>query len=1144
MLHVQDFFVQQIDYIHFLNGFSFIALAAMCFSAKGPFKPRIPWTWLGIFALIYGVSEWINLAEVGGFLPTMEPLRVCLRIASYIALVEFARRTAMCVSGNALRGAFAALTIAPSFMGLFKGLDYAETISGYTIGLIGGTWATISLLRASSIANKRNRNPIVTAAVSIACYTLISSIVGQKANFFPASTINANSFLHIFGFPVQIITALAGLCAALSVRAHSSSWITAELDNRTLVSLNKTRAKIFLFVTACLIFGGVITWQMGISAENDMKEEFLLRAVNASAALNVKDIALLRGTQSDLQTPAFKTIKRELVRIKQANSADCRFVYLMTYRKGKVVFLADAEPETSPDYSQPGSIYSDATPTLISALQSGGSCIDGPAEDNWGVWVSAIVPIRNIPGEKSLAHLGMDISANKWFAAVRKKRMTSMLVVLLFCIAASGLSMVHLNSREAQARIASSELHYRTLVDGSPNCVQLFDSESRCISINPSGLKLNGWRENEVIGRKLHELYPRDFKRTIDEAVDSVKSGNRCTIEVETQRPNGEKVNWRITLNPIHGEGLLEAGFVGIGVDITDLRRAEEKLLVHSYAIEATYDMVIITNSEGKIDYVNPAFVRETGYTLEEAVGHTPVDLLCCEEDKKKIESPCKKAIKSGVWKGEAVCRRRDGSTYSAEFTITPITNAKGLIEHLVIIKRDVTERKAKEQKLAQLAHHDPLTNLPNRLLFSDRLSHSIAQASRTHSGLSVMYFDLDGFKEVNDTFGHDAGDELLKQVAKRVKSVIRKSDTAARIGGDEFTVILEGTRSTKDAEAVAQKLLEALSQPFMVDSKQLHVTASIGISQYPDDGNDSESLVRNADAAMYRAKELGRNRFCIYSETINSEELEKVSLASSLRNAIERGEMVVYYQPVFETESGAVCRAEALVRWKHPRLGMIPPAEFIPLAEETGIIKNITAFVLASACKQIDSWHSDNKIQPITAAVNLTKSDIGDKSLFDVIEKALEESGVEPNKLALELTQNDLMLDPTSNAEIMERLKSLGIGISVTVEDSGCDILSLEQLKSLYVDTIKMSRSLISGVGSNTEGTAAVGAITAAAHSLGLTVIAEGVETLQQFELLRSIGCDSIQGYFIGHPMPASELTEILSGHRKILYGSDTMAA
>jgi len=1126
-MHLRDFIIHQIDYIHFLNGFSFVALAAMCFSAKGPFKPRIPWAWLGIFAILYGVSEWIALAETSEFMLAMEPMRVCIRISSFIALVEFARRTSMCVSGNALRGAFAALTIAPAFLGVFKGLDYAESISEYTIYLLGGVWATIGLLRASSIVNNRSRKPIVTAAVSIACYTLVSSIVGQKANFFPASVINADTFLRTFGFPVQIITAAAGLCATISVHSHSRSWLTAELDSRTLASLNKTRAKILLFVTACLILGGVITWWMGISAEPHFKAEFLPRAENASAALNVQDIAAIKAQPGDINSPAFRTIKRELARIKQANRSDCRFVYLMTYSNGKAVFLADAEPETSSDYSPPGQIYNDATKTLLSALRSGSSCIDGPAQDEWGVWISAFAPIRNKPGEKPLAHLGMDISTNWWFAEIRQHRMTAMLIVLLFCMAASGFALVHLNSREAQAKVITSEIHYRTLVEGSPNCVQLFDSESRCISINPAGLAMFGLRENEIIGRRLNELYPAEFKHTIDESVNTVMNGHRCSFEVETYRRNGAKLNLRVTLSPVRGEGIVDSGFVAIGVDITDLRRAEERLLVHSYAIEATNDMVIITDSEGKISYVNPAFVRETGYNLEEAFGHTPFDLMgCSDDDRKQFETPCHKAIKLGAYKGEAMCRRKNDTVYPAEFTITSITNAKGLVEHLVIIKRDITDRKAKELKLAELAHYDTLTKLPNRLLFSDRLSHSIAQADRNKTGLSVIFFDLDGFKEVNDTFGHEIGDELLKQVAERVRGVLRDSDTVARMGGDEFTVILENTRSTKNASTAAEKILKALSQPFMVDSNELHITASIGISQYPEDGIDSESLVRNADAAMYRAKELGRNRFCIYSESISPEEIEKVSLSSGLRNALERCEIAVHYQPIFESKSQSILGAEALVRWKHSRLGMIQPANFIALAEEIGVMNDITKFVINSTCEQLSKWQESKAGKNLTASVNLTKSDINNKELADTIKTAISKHNLRPEHLAIEVTESDLS---SVNKHIISNLKALGIKISVTIEAASCGASPIENLKAISADTVKLNRSLVKIADSDTETAAAIGAIIAAAHKLGLKVVAEGVETLQQFELLRSIGCDMVQGYFIGRPMPPSEFTETL---------------
>ncbi|MCE5324530.1 EAL domain-containing protein [bacterium] len=429
-------------------------------------------------------------------------------------------------------------------------------------------------------------------------------------------------------------------------------------------------------------------------------------------------------------------------------------------------------------------------------------------------------------------------------------------------------------------------------------------------------------------------------------------------------------------------------------------------------------------------------------------------------------------------------------------------------------------------ETLRQQATHDPLTGLPNRLLFGDRLTQQLAISRRKNQLTAVMYLDLDRFKFINDTLGHNFGDMLLQEVAIRLTTCLRETDTLARMGGDEFTIILTDVDIPDNATMVAQKVLEKLSKPFSLEGRELFVTASIGISISPSDGLDAETLVRNADTAMYRAKEQGRNNYHLYTESMNAAAVEWMKLESNLRKALDNNEFLVYYQPRVEIETGRVMGVEALVRWLHPEYGMIQPAQFIPLAEETGLIAPISELVVRKTCAQAVQWQTMG-IEPITVSVNISARQFQQDSLVTMITNALNEAKLEPQYLELELTESTLMQDPEAAIGILLRLKSMGVRISV--DDFGTGYSSLSYLKRFPINAVKIDRSFVRDINSNADDAAIAGAVVAMAHSLKLTVIAEGVETLEQLEFLRTLKCDEMQGYFITPPIPADELAHIV---------------
>src|SRR6266853_1414034 len=438
-------------------------------------------------------------------------------------------------------------------------------------------------------------------------------------------------------------------------------------------------------------------------------------------------------------------------------------------------------------------------------------------------------------------------------------------------------------------------------------------------------------------------------------------------------------------------------------------------------------------------------------------------------------------------------------------------------------------QRRLAEDQLRFIATHDSLTDLPNRSLFNERLRHALHQGTRYTRGIAVMFIDMDRFKVVNDSLGHSAGDRLLQDSAKRLAECLRESDTVARLGGDEFVVMIENFTAPKDAIAVAQKVLASLARPFFVDGQEFLMSASIGISTFPDDGKDSETLLKNADIAMYRAKDQGRNNYQFYSAQMNKHTFERLAMESSLRRAIERDEFLLYYQPKLDLRTGAIAGVEALIRWKHPDWGMVSPAQFIPLAEETGLIVQIGEWVLKTACDQSRMWREQG-IPPMRVAVNLSARQFTQKTLVSDVARTIAQSGLTPDCLELEITESLVMHNPEGAAETLHKLRAMGISLSI--DDFGTGYSSLAYLKRFPLDCIKIDRSFIKDIPTEADDMAITKGVIALGHSLRLKVVAEGVETVEQRDFLRSNDCDEMQGFLFSKPLPAEEVTALLKNH------------
>ena len=564
-------------------------------------------------------------------------------------------------------------------------------------------------------------------------------------------------------------------------------------------------------------------------------------------------------------------------------------------------------------------------------------------------------------------------------------------------------------------------------------------------------------------------------------------------------------------------------------------QRAEEALRLRQRAIESSNNGIMITGAnahDNPIIYVNPAFERITGYAAREVQGRNGRFLQGVDSEQFGLED-----IRSALreqHEGHAVLRnyRKDGSLFWNELSISPVRDDGGMVTHFVGIINDITEQKHYEEQLEYQANHDALTDLPNRNLLADRIRQALFHAQRHQTQAAVLFIDLDHFKLINDSLGHNMGDRLLKISAERITECVRSIDTVARQGGDEFVVIVNDLEQSEDAAIVTQKIMEAVSQPFSIDEHELEISCSIGISIYPKDGDDGQTILKNADAAMYRAKEQGRNNFQFYTKELNEKAVSRMIMEKHLRRALEGDEFLLHYQPQVDLNTGNIFGMEALIRWQSPELGFIPPDRFISLAEETGLIVPIGEWVLKTACAQNKAWQ-DAGLSPLTMAVNLSPRQFRQENLAETMARVLQETGLGPQFLELEITESLLMHDVRSATVIIRKFKELGA--QLTMDDFGTGYSSLSYLKLFPFDKIKIDQSFVREITSDPDSAAIANAIIALAHSLKLRVIAEGIETEGQMHYLRSLGCDEMQGFYFSRPVPAREFEQMLLEKRHL---------
>ncbi|HUO76746.1 MAG TPA: EAL domain-containing protein [Thermodesulfovibrionales bacterium] len=549
-------------------------------------------------------------------------------------------------------------------------------------------------------------------------------------------------------------------------------------------------------------------------------------------------------------------------------------------------------------------------------------------------------------------------------------------------------------------------------------------------------------------------------------------------------------------------------------------RRNEGTLLSLQKAVETMQIGVTITDRNGKIIYINPADAEMHGYRVEELTGKDA--RIFAPPHIWKAKSPESMLMR---FRRETMNTRKDGSTFPVQLMSDVVTDAEGEVFAVITTCEDITERKRNEETIKQLAFYDPLTGLPNRSLFNDRLNQELANARRHKELLAVMFLDLDRFKVVNDTLGHAVGDLLLQEVAQRLKGIVREGDTVSRFGGDEFVMIFPDTIRLEDISVIAEKILRNLSNVYVLNGTDVHITASIGISVFPHNGDEQEVLVKNADTTMYYAKEQGRNNFQFYSATINENALERLILQSHLRKA-NNNEFIVHYQPLVDLRSGRISGAEALVRWQHPEYGLLSPVKFIPLAEETGLISSIGKHVFFTACAQNKTWQEAGFF-PIRMAINISVHQFNQKDFIKMLKGVLDKVGLAPEYVELEITESIMMQNLEHTASTLNELKALGMHCAI--DDFGTGYSSLTYLKQLPIGKLKLDKSFVRSLTKDPNDDAISKAVISMAHSMNLRVVAEGVETADQLEFLRAHHCDEAQGFLFGKPMTAKEFVQLL---------------
>lgn len=622
------------------------------------------------------------------------------------------------------------------------------------------------------------------------------------------------------------------------------------------------------------------------------------------------------------------------------------------------------------------------------------------------------------------------------------------------------------------------------------------------------------------------QIHPED-REMVDMKLNAVLTERRPgSIRHRLQLPNG-RVKHVLESCEIHvGSDGEPDRLIGTSLDVTREQEAAAQMQLLASAVQFSGEAILITDADNKIITVNPAFTRLTGYSAEEAVGQNPRFLSAGRTTKDEYQWMWHDIIERGFWQGEIWDRRKDGATYPKWMSISVIRDEGGKVRYYVAHFTDVTSEREAEERLHHIAHHDVLTGLLNRLGLKGHLDQALAAARRNGSRVAVMFIDLDRFKVINDTLGHHMGDELLVEVAHRLREAVRDSDVVARLGGDEFVIMLTGVEHTSAVATVAEKLVLNIADPYRIGGHDVYTSPSIGISIFPTDGDNEETLMKNADAAMYHAKSAGRNNFQFFNPKMNDVAVERLKTEHALRLALEREEFCLHFQPIVRLSTGKVEGVEALVRWQHPEKGLVAPSAFIGIAEETGLIQPLGDWILWAACRQLATF-ANAGLTSVRMGINISAIQMRNGNLPTLTKGAIESFGLNPKRLVFEMTESVAMEQPAETVRILDLLQNMGL--TLAVDDFGTGYSSLSYLRMFPIDHLKLDRSFVQEIGIDSDDSAICDATIALAHNLGLKVVAEGVETEAQLAYLHERGCDFAQGYLYSKPLSADEIVDFI---------------
>ena len=684
---------------------------------------------------------------------------------------------------------------------------------------------------------------------------------------------------------------------------------------------------------------------------------------------------------------------------------------------------------------------------------------------------------------------------------------------------------------------SDSGIFLRAIIQNTADGLIVVNDRGHILFCNSAIEEMFGYTAQELHGENITKLMADAHAGKHDQYIESYIYSGRSKVlgtgmrEVQGKHKDGSEFLLDISISEVRIGN--ERVFIGALRDCTERKKEQTQMRKLSRALEQSADSVLITNRVGVIEYVNPAFEKVTGFSAKEAVGNMPNMLKSGAQDDEFYVRLWQTILQGDVFREVIANRKKDGTIYHEEKTITPLLDAHtGEITHFISTGKDITDRMQAQQRLHHLAYYDLLTKLPNRTLFLEQLITAITRARRHERLLAVLLVNLDRFKVINDTLGHEVGDDLLVELAKRLEKMLRQEDIVAHLGGDNFAILLEEFTSVDDIPDLIQKVLHLFDAPFECHGRELYAAASIGVSLYPQDGYDSSSLMRNAEVAMYRAKNSGRNNYQFYTADMNAKALKRLEMETKLRKALEREEFLLYYQPQVDLATGLIIGLEALVRWQHPELGLISPNEFIPLLEETGLIIPASQWILEQACWQNQEWRRAGLMQ-LRTSVNLSALQFRQRSLASEVAHILLKTDLPPVALQLEVTESSIM---HSEENVLRTLRTFRqMGVQLAIDDFGTGYSNLSYLKHIPVHILKLDKSFVDGLPGDKNDVGIARAVIAMAHSLGMKVVAEGVEKEAQLDFLQEEGCDIMQGYLFSRPVPAGAVPELLGSGKTL---------